>query len=860
VTEPNSAWPDGSDAALKRFSYMPLPGVHDEMMDAEGGIRPEWRDIMERVGALSDQEIAELATSSERLVRENGTTYNVFEEAGEAARPWRLDPLPLLIGAEEWKELEVGLIQRARLLNEILEDIHGAQDLLSRGLLPSALVHGNPNFLRPLHGIRPAGGIHLNFLAFDLARAPDRRWWVLSDRTQTPSGAGYALENRIVLSRTLSEIFRDNQVQRLAGFFQAASDGMVALTGKDDPLIVLLTSGPGNQTYFEQAYLARYLGFPLVEGADLTARDNKIYLKTLNGLRQVDLIFRRVDGDFCDPLELRTDSMLGVAGLVSAVRAGNVVVANSLGSGVVECEALMGYLPRLCETLLGEELRLPSLATWWCGEETAKSYVLENLDHLVIQRTFSNRSIMNRQFHAVLLGEVDMRARDVILEQLDRRDYELFAQESLTLSTAPSLSNGGLVASPMTLRVFVCSDGKGGYRVMPGGLARTTDKTDAQAIEMRQGDASKDTWVLSDIQVAPTTRLPAPDQPLTLRRSGSNLPSRVADNLYWLGRYAQRTEDTVRLLRSLILRLTVEAGASDDPRTLARLTKILVDLGYVRPRVARRAAARGIQAVEREIAVLLFDRECPSGLLNLIEQLGRTASLVRERLSIDSWRILNGPHDLVHGHASMLRLDADVAVDLLDKVLEELAAFSGMQMENMIRSQGWRLLDMGRRIERTVHMAKLIREIAVEGEPEEEGGLDLLLELGDSSMTYRTRYLASVQTGAVVDLLLTDETNPRSVAFQVMTLADHITHLPNDLETARPSREQFLVTAMMSDLRLADVQSLCDQRDRRGNRSDLSRFLIRQETHANELSQALAGKYFSHAVLTRGTWALGSIE
>lgn len=860
MSEPNSVWPEDPDAVIKRFNYAPLPGVQDEMMDAQGGVRPHWRHVMERIGALSAQEIAEIATSSARLVRENGTTYNVFDESGEAARPWRLDPLPVLIGGDEWNELEAGLIQRARLLNAILEDIHGEQDLLSRGLLPPALVHGNPNFLRPLHGIRPAGGIHLNFLAFDLARAPDRRWWVLSDRTQTPSGAGYALENRIVLSRTLSDILRDTQVQRLAGFFQAASDGMVALTGKDDPLIVLLTSGPGNQTYFEQAYLARYLGFPLVEGADLTARDNKIFLKTLNGLRQVDLIFRRVDGDFCDPLELRADSMLGVAGLVSAVRAGNVVVANSLGSGVVECEALMGYLPKLCQALLDENLKLPSLATWWCGEAAAKSYVQENFDHLVIQRTFYNRSILNQQFHAVLPGEADKSTRDELLDQLERRDYELFAQESLTLSTTPILSGGSLVASPMTLRVFVCSDGEGGYRVMPGGLARTTDKTNAQAIAMGQGDASKDTWVLSDTHVAPVTRLPTPDQPLTLRRSGSNLPSRVADNLFWLGRYAQRTEDTVRLMRSLILRLIGEAGTADNPRTLASLTKILVDLGYVRPRVARRAAARGIQAVEREIAVLLFDPECPTGLLNLIENLGRTASLVRERLSIDSWRILNGPYDLMHGHASVLRLDADVAVDLLNKMLEELAAFSGMQMENMIRSQGWRLLDMGRRIERTVHMAKLLREIAVEGDPADEGGLDLLLELGDSSMTYRTRYLASVQTGAVVDLLLTDETNPRSVAFQVMTLADHITHLPNDPEAARPSHEQFLVTTMMSDLRLADVQELCDGRDRKGNRSDLSRFLLRQESHANDLSQSLARKYFSHVVPTRGTWTPGLIE
>ncbi len=860
MSEHNPAGPNNRATGASSLTYSLLNGVRDEMMDADGNVRAHWRGLIHRFERLSGAEIKEILNSSQRLVRENGTTYNVFGETGEVARPWRLDPVPFVIGAEEWRVLEEGLIQRARLLNRVLEDIYGDQMLLAEGLLPPSLVHGNPNFLRPVHGIKPVGGIHLNFLAFDLAKAHDQRWWVLSDRTQTPSGAGYALENRIVLSRTLADIFRDSQVQRLAGFFQAATDGMVKLTGKDDPLIVLLTSGPGNQTYFEQAYLARYLGFPLVEGADLTVRDNKVFLKTLNGLRQVDLIFRRVDGDYCDPLELRTESMLGVAGLVSAVRAGTVIVANSLGSGVVECEALMGFLPSLCEKLFGEKLLIPSLATWWCGEEGAKQYVIDNFDQLVIQQTFSNRSIMNKQFHAVLPGAADMQTREEVLNQINHRGYEVFAQESLTLSTAPILSDGGLMPSPTTVRVFVCSDGKGGFQVMPGGLTRTTDKTDAQAIAMRQGDASKDTWILSDTQVNPISRLPRPDQPLTLRRSGSNLPSRVADNLFWLGRYAQRTEDTVRLMRSMILRLAGEAGAGEDPQTLVRLTNILVDLGYMRPRVGRRAAARGIHAVEREVAVLLFDRESSNGLLSLIENLRRTASLVRERLSIDSWRVLNAPHELVRRHATVLRLDTDEALGLLNRILDQLSAFSGMQKENMVRSQGWRLLDMGRRIERTVHMAKLMCEIAVEGDPASDGGLDLLLELGDSSMTYRTRYLASVQVGAVIDLLLTDDTNPRSVAFQVATLADHIRHLPSDPENARMSPEQFIVATMSSDLQLIDVQMLCDQKDRRDRRMDLSRFLERQEKHAIDLSQTLASKYFSHVVPTRGKQSGGSIN
>ena len=845
------AVPYGPDAGAALTSgYTPEPGVFDEMMDAMGGIRPHWRKFLNDLGQLSDGAIPQLWETAQRLVRENGTTYNVYDETGESTRPWRMDPMPFLIGPEEWRGLEAGLIQRARLLNTLVEDIYSQQTLLTRGMLPAPLVLGNPNFLRPLHGIPQPGGVYLHFLAFDLARATDGRWWVLSNRTQAPSGAGYALENRIVLGRTMPEIFRNAQVHRLAGFFQALSDNLIGITRKDDPLAVFLTPGPHSETYFEHAYLARYLGFPLVESSDLTVRDNKVYMKTLVGIKQVDLIFRRVDGEFCDPLELRNDSLLGVAGLVAAVRAGTVVVANSIGSGVVESEALMGFYPGLCRALLGEELLVPSLATWWCGQDRERDYVVQNLDHLVLRSTFSRNSILNKRPDTILPGQLSGTQRENVLRRLQRRGYEFFGQESLTLSTTPVWQDGRFEPRPLVLRVYVCADGQG-FRVMPGGLTRTADRSGAQAVTMQQGNASKDTWVLSDAPVSTFSRLAAPDQAITLRRSGSDLPSRVADNLFWLGRYAERTEGSVRLMRSMILRLAGEAGAGDDPQTLARLTNILVDLGYLQRRTARRAVAGGIRAVEREVAILLFGRESPTGLLDLLGNLQRTASIVRERLSVDSWRILNGLHEMSVGHAAKVSLDVDGALALLNHMLEELAAFSGMQMENMTRSLGWRLLDSGRRIERASHTTRLIRELAVDGDPAATGGLDLLLELGDSSMTYRTRYLSTVQLPAVVDLLLTDDTNPRSIAFQATALSDHLEHLPRDRDSAILTREQYLISAMTSQLRLIDVHHLCGHRDKRGKRIELNQFLLQLESQASEISEALARTYFSHVMTMR---------
>ncbi len=839
-------------------AYAPFSGVYDEMVDGERGIRPHWRYFLDSLGQFTDDELRERWETAQRLVRENGTTYNIYDETGESTRPWRMDPIPFLISPEEWQALEVGLIQRAKLLNAVVQDIYGEQNLLRRGLLPSSLVYGNPAFLRPMSGVTPPGGTHLHFLAFDLARAADQRWWVLSDRTQAPSGAGYTLENRIVLARTLPDIFRTAQVHRLAGFFQALSDNLIALTKKDDPLAVLLTPGPHNETYFEHAYLARYLGFPLVEGADLTVRDNKVFLKTLNGLKQVDLIMRRVDSDFCDPLELRNDSVLGVAGLVAAVRAGNVVIANSLGSGVVECEALMSFYPGLSREVLGEDLKIPSLASWWCGQEKERSYVAEHLDELALRPTFSNSSILNNRKGALLPGQATGERRQEVIDLLSRRGYQYFGQETLTLSTTPGWSEEGIVPRPVVLRVYLCADGDS-YRVMPGGLTRTTDSVDAQAVTMQQGDASKDTWVLSNGPVSTFTRLASPDQAVTLRRSGSDLPSRVSDNLFWLGRYAERTESSVRLMRAMILRLAGEAGAGDDPQTLTRLTNILVDLEYLNRRTANKAAAGGIHGVERELAMLLFDRGRANGLLNLLGNLQRTASLVRERLSTDSWRVLNGLHQGAMGQASVIRLDTNGAVAFLNHILEELSAFSGMQMENMTRSLGWRLLDTGRRVDRVTHTAKLIKELVVDGDPAEEGRLDLLLELGDSSMTYRTRYLSTVQLTAVVDLLLTDDTNPRSLAFQVDRLASHLRHFPKDDERATLAREEFLVQSMDSQLRLADVIQLCERRNKRGQRIELAQFLDQITAQTLEMSDVLARKYFSHVLPTRSTAAGGIV-
>ncbi len=836
--------------------YRPAPGVYDEMMDAGGRVRPHWQAFLANLEAMAADEMSRCRETARRLVRENGVTYNVYGDPRGASRPWRLDPIPMLIATDDWHRLEQGVVQRARLLNIILADLYGPQRLLTEGWLPPALVFGNPSFLRPLHGVGVAENVYLHLLAIDVARAPDGRWWVISDRTQAPSGAGYTLENRVVMARSLAGPFRAAQVQRLASFFQAFSENLLDITRRDNPRIVLLTPGPLNETYFEHAYLARYLGFPLVESADLTVRDSRVYLKTLNGLQQVDLILRRVDAEYCDPLELRADSTIGVAGLVDAVRAGNVTVANALGSGILEVEALMSFLPGLCRHLLGEDLILPEVATWWCGQERERDFVINNLDKLAIRPTFATRSILSAQQSVMLGAQLDDRARAKLFEQIARRGYDFIGQELVSLSTAPGWQDGRLQSRPMALRLYAAAV-DGGYQVMPGGLCRTADKSDARAISMQQGDASKDTWVLWDGPVSTFSLLAPPDHEVTLKRSGSDLPSRVADNLFWLGRYAERAESTIRLFRSLLLRLAGEAGAGEDPATRERLLRILVDLGYMRPRTAKKAAAGGLVAVEHEIWVLLFDPESPTGLLGLLADLRRTATLVRERLSLDAWRILSVLNEMAGPDQAEQTLATGEALALLNRLLRSLAALSGMQMENMTRSIGWRLFDMGRRVERAGHMAKLLQELTVRGDPGKEGALDLLLELGDSFMTYRTRYMSVPQLAPVVDLLLVDDSNPRSVAFQLATLEEHVGQLPRATDRAQLTADQHLIAGLRNEVRLVDVPRLCADVDKRGVRTTFARLLERQAKGLGQFSDAIATAYFSHATPVRSPVIVG---
>jgi uncharacterized circularly permuted ATP-grasp superfamily protein/uncharacterized alpha-E superfamily protein len=828
------------------WNYETIPGHYDEVLAESGIPRRHWRRIVASAGRMGRQQFGRRWDHGRQLIQNNGITYNVYGDPQGKDRPWPLDPIPLVISPKEWASIEAAIIQRATLLNLIMADLYGPQRLLKELRLPPELIYHNHLFHRACHGVPVPEGVYLHSYAADLARSPDGQWWVIADRTQTPSGSGYALENRMVSAQTLPEIFRRAHVRMLARYFQSYRDGLLSLvhTGRDNPRVVLLTPGPYNETFFEHAYLAKYLGYTLVEGADLTVRDNRVFLKTLGGLMRVDLILRRQDDTFCDPLELRGDSLLGVPGLLQAVRAGHVVVANALGSGVTETPAHVGFLPGLSRQLLGEDLKMPSVATWWCGQEEPMRYVREHLDDLVVKPAFPKFGL-----HPVFGAALSREEREKLLGEMEERPWQYVAQEQVALSTAPVWTEHGLEPRHVVLRVFAAW-ANGSYVVMPGGLTRISNTEDSLVVSMQRGGGSKDTWVLTTEDEEPFTLVQPSRHPIDVNRT-ADLPSRVADNLYWLGRYVERVESMSRIARALLPALSGEGDLGSSISTEAGL-RILAGLRYLPMEMVQVSPTEQRRWLEKTLTTMVFDQNRTTGLGWNVNQVRRVAWQLKERLSSDTWRILNQldddfPQHSAPGPGQRILLERN----LLDGAILTLSAFAGLAMESMTRGHGWRFLDIGRRIERALQMIGLLRYGLGSASAEEETqSLETLLHVADSSITYRTRYYTLMQPGLVLDLLLADEANPRSIGFQMATLAEHIEKLPAPEVSVRHPLEARLVLKALTAIRLANPEELAEC-DEDGGRPLLGTFLEGLRQDLEGLSEALTSRYLSHAVSSK---------
>jgi uncharacterized circularly permuted ATP-grasp superfamily protein/uncharacterized alpha-E superfamily protein len=794
--------------------YVRLPGIPDEYIAEDGAPRAVWTRFLEAFATLTPGDIERRFGAADRHLREAGVSYRA--PGDNAERSWPLSHLPLLIDEPEWQQLTAGIVQRAQLLELVLSDLYGEGRLVAEGAIPAAAIAGSTEYLRSVCGIKPPGGRYLSLYAADVGRGPDGRWWVLGDRTQAPSGAGYALENRLVLSRAFTSLYKSMNVERVAPFFEAFRDSLRASADRDEPRIGLLTPGTFSETYFEHATLARYLGFLLVEGDDLAVSGDRIHIRTVAGLKRLDVLLRRVDSNSLDPLELEASSQLGVPGLIDVLRKNGVVVANMPGSGVLEARALLGFLPSLCRRFFGEDLKMPHIATWWCGQKAAREEVLSRLDEVAIEGAYGQGVPGFPGSGPVLAGELSGTERDRLKSAITERGIDYVGQELVRLSTTPVWDQGRITPRPFVLRVFAAAT-PGGWTIMPGGFCRIAEQLDARAVSMGDGARAADVWVVSDKAVSVSTLLPTVDT-VRIRRIAGWVPSRAADNLFWLGRYLERAEATLRLVRALgIQQRDLGKGASTVVHAVQRLL------------VAWGATSQAARTQPGKIAAEALQGEEQFGsALSLLRAAQRTATSLRERLSPDAWQVIT---EMTERLAEEVE-DDDGVVIAAELTLQELASFAGLAQENMNRAAGWRFLEMGRRAERAINTMRFGRQFA----PDEAGGedLDLLLTLIDCQITYRSRYLVGPLLAPVRDLVVLDPYNPRSVAFQVSALNDHIASLPTLKEGGLIERPHRLAVALQAALTTAEAGALD------------TKWMFALEQDLLGLADAIGSHYFPH--------------
>jgi uncharacterized circularly permuted ATP-grasp superfamily protein/uncharacterized alpha-E superfamily protein len=753
-------------------------------------------------------------------------SYRVQGEASE--RVWPLGRMPLLIPEAEWRVIAEGVAQRADLFERILADVYGEGRLISDGALPAAALTGSPDFVAAMRGVKPPGGRWLRLYAADIGRGPDGRWWALGDRAQAPSGSGYALENRLVISQAFPGIYREMNVERLAPFFRELRRGLKSSGERSEPRIGIFTPGSLSATYFEQAYLARYLGFLLVEGDDLVMREGRVFVRTIAGLKRADVLWRHVDAEWCDPLELNSASRIGVPGLIDAIRAGGVAVENMPGSGLVESRALLAFLPKLARRLLGEDLVMPNIATWWCGQPAERARVLASLETVSIAGAFRDAAPGFGRRQGLVGGELQREEREALRAAIETRGVDYVGQDIVRLSTTPRWEQDRLAPRPFVLRVYAAATPEG-WRVMPGGFARVSDKPDARAVSMGEGVESADVWVLADKPVEATSLLPTPEKVRIVRMLG-NLPSRAANNLFWFGRYLEREEATLRLLRCLCARaVDPDAPISGARQSIERLKRLLVAWGAID---ASDVGAASAEAAE----TALRNPDNYGSALSIARSARYAASVIRERLTPQTWQLI-GRLETVILEAPPRRLAESEMLDIVDDALTTIAALAGLFDENFNRGAGWMFYELGRRIERGINTCRLARQFAHQNATEHN--LDVLLDLIDSQITYRSRTLIGVALAPVRDMALLDPYNPRSVAFQAKLIVEHIEGLPVLRQDGLPEEPLRLATLLGAELAAEYADKIEDQR------------ILGIEQRLEILAEAIATRYFlqgaSHA-------------
>ena len=832
--------------------YIPSNALLDDVIDAQGNPQPHWSYLLNALEQMGPETLTDRQSKALRILRDDGATYNIYNDTQSANRTWGLDLVPSLISSEQWAPIEAGLIERAELFNLILKDLYGPRDLIRQGVIPPEALFAHQGFLRACDGISLPGEHELILHATDMMRTTNGEVCILTDRTQSPSGAGYALENRTVMSRVLPSLYRDSHVHRLAGFFQRLRQKLYALSpNKEKPRVVVLTPGSFNETYFEHAYMANYLGLNLVQSGDLTVRNGYVWMKTLDGLSRVDVILRRVDDAFCDPVELRGDSQLGVAGLLEVARSGRVAIANPLGSGVLENPIFLKYLPSISKKLLGRDMRLNHVASYWCNDPSDLAFTIANLNQLVIKPIFRGSGM-----HSILGSSLTPAEQQTLIAQLKAKPHDFIAQPALNTANTPTFINGQLVSRPAILRTFSVAS-ESSYSVLPGGLTRVGLEPSDFIISNQTGSQSKDTWVIAS-EPERDPEMIEQGEALAKEADRISLPSRVVENLFWLGRNAERAEASLRILRTVFMQLNGEMPISLEAKRRILETVTIVtgtEPGFIN------APQALIDDPEQELLLVVGDGNRVGSVRSNLNAIINCADEAKELLSSDMLRVVNDIRD------ALLDLDdslsgglASAPEEALDPLVSALMALSGLSQESMVRDFGWRFMEIGRRLERGTLTTVIIESLLVPDASETDQAVlieSLLLSL-ESLISYRRRYRARVGAQSSLDLIMMDTSNPRSLLYQIEALKVHIAKLPRPTDSMHEltSKERLLLECeTVLKLPLLSELSL---RSEDGKRANLAASLTRMKYLLAALNVEISETYFEHREasqqLVRRSW------
>lgn len=835
---------------------------YNDLLAGNASLQQHWKTFFKSFAHLGNEEIVNRSQDMMRFLKENGVTYNIYGDPSGMNRPWNLDIIPFLVSKEEWALIEGGLVQRANLFDLILKDIYGEQRLIKDGILPMEIVYNHRGFIRECCGIKLPGKHNLVVFAADMARSNDGKIWILNDRTQAPSGSGYALENRLAMARIVPELFNGLKVRRLSPYYNALRTALteIAPEQKQQPRIVILTPGPSNETYFEHSFLSSHLGFTLVQGDDLMVKDNYVWLKTLGGLEKVDVILRRVDDVYCDPLELKEDSQLGVPGLLQAVRSGNVSIANPLGSSVIENPGLMPFLPAISKYLLSEDLKLSTIASWWCGQQKELKYVLENLPSLVIKRIY-RESFTRTSVDATLLSK---EALNDLGQRIKAQPHLYVGQEKVDFSTTPALVNGKLEPCNALFRSFTVSN-NGSYTAMEGGLTRTSLDKNNIIISNQLGGFSKDTWILSGDESS-TLSIKKEQEYVhaqTHAYKSDILPSRTAENLFWVGRYAERVLGNARFQRT-VMQFVEEANKAfiDNDLNLKQcLLRSLTLYTHTYPGFTGEGSEKKLPEPWKELGDLLFDSKRVGSLSYNITSFSRAVHAVRDHWSTDTWRVLREMEDVWQAAAAVKHKGHYKMLNAVDNLITSMMAFISLNRESISREQGWTLLDAGRKTEQSLLLISMLRSTLVNKQDDQVEYIlqEAVLKSNEGLVNYRFKYRAHLQLPLVLDLMLLDPNNPRSLVYQVERLKAYLSGLPKINTGYGLSEHERLALEAFTMIKLADKDQLSIPDKHTQCYKKLDEFLTKMNMLLHNISNVVSKTYFKHAQAQQQLFRSGNL-